>query len=120
VIGPTRPDSRWQSRAGQGFAASGFTIDWDRQQATCPEGQTSLSWTPALDRSHNDVIRIKFSAKDCEPCPARTRCTKAKRRSVTIRPRDQFEALEAARSRERSEEYRRGYNRQAGIEGTIS
>ena len=36
LIGPTRPDYRWQSRAGEGFAASDFTIDWDRQQATCP------------------------------------------------------------------------------------
>jgi transposase len=120
LIGPTRPDYRWQSRAGEGFAASDFTIDWDRQQATCPEGQTSLSWTPAVDRGHNDVIKIKFSAKDCGPCPARPRCTKAKRRSVTVRPRDQFEALEAARSREASEEYRLEYNRRAGIEGTIS
>src|SRR3954453_19767191 len=39
---------------------------------------------------------------------------------VTIRPRDQYEALQAARSRESSEEYRTEYNRRAGIEGTIS
>jgi transposase len=37
-----------------------------------------------------------------------------------VRPRDQFEALEAARSRESSEEYRLEYDRRAGIEGTIS
>ena len=34
--------------------------------------------------------------------------------------RDQYEALQAARSREVPEEYRAAYNRQAGIEGTIS
>jgi transposase len=120
LIGPTRPDYRWQSRAGEGFAASDFTIDWDQQQATCPEGRTSLSWSPAVDRGHNDVIKIKFSAKDCGACPARSRCTEAKRRSITVRPREQYEALHAARSREASEEYRSDYKRRAGIEGTIS
>jgi transposase len=120
LIGPTRPDYRWQSRAGEGFAASDFTIDWDQQQATCPEGRTSLSWSPAVDRGHNEVIKIKFSAKDCGACPARDRCTEAKRRSITVRPRDQYEALHAARSREASAEYRADYNRRAGIEGTIS
>jgi transposase len=73
-----------------------------------------------VDRGHNEVIKIKFSAKDCGACPSQARCTEAKRRSITVRPRDQFEALEAARSREASEEYRLEYNRRAGIEGTIS
>jgi transposase len=120
LIGPTRPDYKWQSQAGEGFAASNFAIDWDREQATCPEGRTSLSWTPAVDRGHNAVIKIKFSAKDCGACPARARCTKAKRRSITVRPRDQYEALQVARSQEASPEYRAEYNRRAGIEGTIS
>ena len=120
LIGPTRPDYKWQSRSGEGFAASDFTIDWDQEHAICPEGRTSARWSPAVDRGHNEVIKIKFSAKDCGPCPARTRCTKAKRRSITVRPRDQYEALQAARSREVSEEYRAEYNRRAGIEGTIS
>ena len=71
LIGPTRPDYRWQSKAGEGFAARDFTIDWERQQATCPEGRTSVSWTPAVDRGHNEVIKIKFSAKDCGSVPGR-------------------------------------------------
>jgi transposase len=37
-----------------------------------------------------------------------------------MRPRNQYEALHAARSREASEEYRPDYKRRAGIEGTIS
>jgi transposase len=120
LIGPTRPDYRWQSKAGEGFAARDFAIDWEREQATCPEGRTSVSWTPAVDRGHNDVIKIKCSAKDCGKCAAHARCTEARRRSVTIRPREQYEALQAARSRESSQEYRAEYRRRAGIEGTIS
>jgi transposase len=120
LIGPTRPDYRWQARAGNGFAANDFAIDWDGQRATCPEGRTSISWTPAVDREHNEVIKIKFSAKDCGACPVRRRCTEAKRRSITVRPREQYEALQAARLREKSEEYRSEYKRRAGIEGTVS
>jgi transposase len=120
LIGPTRPDYKWQSQAGQGFAARDFTIEWDQQKATCPEGRTSIGWSPAVDRGHNEVLKIKFSSKDCGACPAHARCTKAKRRSITVRPRDQYEALQAARSRELSEEYRAEYNRRAGVEGTIS
>ena len=120
LIGLTRPDYKWQSQAGEGFAASDFTIDWDREHATCPEGRTSVSWSTAVDRGHNEVIKIKFAAKDFGACPSHARCTKAKRRSLTVRPRDQYAALQAARSRESSEEYRAEYNRRAGIEGTIS
>jgi transposase len=119
-IGPRRPDYRGQPEAGEGFAASDFTIDWEGQRATCPEGRTSVSRTPAVDRGHNDVIKIKFSAKECGACLARDRCTESKRRSITVRPGDQYEALHAARSREASAEYRAEYSRRAGIEGPIS
>jgi transposase len=56
-------------------------------------------------------VHIKFSRKDCKACPARVRCTREPRRSLTTR---------SARSRESSEEYRVDYARRAGIEGTIS
>jgi transposase len=120
LIGPTRPDYKWQAKAGMGFAMSDFTIDWDRQQATCPEGHASTGWTPAVDRGHNEVIKIKFSAKDCVLCPSRAQCTRGKRRTITVRPHEQYLALQAARERESSEEFKREYARRAGIEGTIS
>jgi transposase len=120
LIGPTRPDSKWQAKAGAGFAASEFTIDWEGQQATCPEGRTSTGWTPAVDRGHNAVIKIKFSARDCGPCPSRAQCTRGKRRALTVRPQEQYLALQAARARESSEEFKREYARRAGVEGTIS
>jgi transposase len=37
-----------------------------------------------------------------------------------VRPHDQYLALQAARSREKSEEFKAEYARRAGIEGTIS
>ncbi len=120
LIGPTRPDYRWQAKAGAGFAARDFRVDWEREQATCPEGRTSTSWSPAVDRGHNAVIKIKFSAKDCQACASRAQCTQAKRRTITVRPQDQYVALETARLREQSAEFQEEYARRAGVEGTIS
>lgn len=120
LIGPTRPDYGWQSLAGDRYTAADFAIDWEARRATCPQGRASSGWTPAMERGHTEVVHIKFSRKDCKACPARERCTRAARRSLTIRAREPFEALKAARSREATEEYRAEYARRAGIEGTIS
>jgi transposase len=120
LVGPTRPDYRWQAKAAQGFAAGDFRVDWDRERVTCPEGRLSIGWTAAVGRGHNDVIKVKFSATDCRACPSREKCTQGKRRTITLRPREQYEALEAARLREGTEEFQREYAKRAGVEGTIS
>jgi hypothetical protein len=65
LVGLTRKDYRWQASQQTGFAAEHFLIDWDKQQATCPERHTSNSWTPAIDKRKNEVIKIKFSTTDC-------------------------------------------------------
>lgn len=120
LFGPTRPDYKWQARAGKGFEASKFDIDWEREMVTCPEGRKSISWTPAKDKYSNEVIKIKFSMRDCKSCPSRVNCTRAARRTVTVRRRDHHLALLAARAREKSEGYASEYAKRAGIEGTIS
>ena len=124
LLGPTRPDVKWQARAGEGFDVQHFQIDWEQQQATCPEGRTSISWTPAIDQRTNAVIKIKFSTKDCGPCPSRAKCLRSRKRSprrtVTVREHDQYVALQAARQRAQTPEYTAEYARRAGIEGTLS
>jgi transposase len=126
LIGPARPDVKWQARAGQGFEAARFPIDWQRQQATCPMGRTSISWTPAVDKRTNHVIKIKFSETDCQVCPSRSLClnpqrrTKYLRRTLTVRTEDQYRALQASRERQTTPEFAALYGLRAGIEGTIS
>jgi transposase len=61
VIGPAHVDVKWQANTEQGIDVSQFRLDWDQQQATCPQGHTSMSWTPAIDYRKNEVIQIKFS-----------------------------------------------------------
>lgn len=120
LVGPTRSDYRWQARADAGFAASHFQVDWEAQRVTCPEGRRSIVWAPAVDRGHNEVIKVKFSTRDCRTCPSRDKCTQGKQRTVTLRPQAQYEALQAARAREGTEAFRQSYAKRAGIEGTIS
>lgn len=124
LLGPTRPDHHWQARAGAGFDAQHFAIDWEQQHATCPAGKTSVSWTPAVDNRNNDVIKIKFSSKDCRTCCQLAQCVRSKKRSprrtLSIRPQPQYEALQAARQREATPGFHQAYARRAGIEGTLS
>jgi transposase len=53
LVTPVLADVSPQARAGAGFDRSAFTIDFDRRQATCPQGQTSASWSPATQRGTN-------------------------------------------------------------------
>lgn len=120
MLGPTRLDYKWQAQAGEGFDAGSFQIDWEGERAICPAGRESLSWTPAVDNRTNEVVKIKFSMRDCQPCANRAKCTRAKRRTITLRRRDEYYALQAARQRETTDEYATEYKKRAGIEGTIS
>jgi transposase len=124
LLGPTRPDYKWQAREGTGFAAEHFVIDWEHEVATCPEGKSSISWSPAVDRGSNQVIKIKFSGRDCRVCPSREKCIRSTkkypRRTVTVRRKEQYQALKAARERETTPEFKKEYAKRAGIEGTIS
>ena len=124
LLGPTRPDVKWQAKEGTGFDAQQFVIDWEMKRATCPAGKTSTGWTPAIDKRTNQVIKIKFSSKDCRVCASRDQCTRSTkqdaRRTVTIRSKEQYEALTDRRAYEQTLAYAREYAKRAGIEGTIS
>jgi transposase len=98
-MGPTRADNHWQAQTRTGFAAAEFVIGWAAQQATCPTGKTSASWTQAIDRFKNHVIKIKFGKTDCRTCPASGLCTRSHlpRRTITIQPQAQHEAQLAGR-----------------------
>jgi transposase len=127
LVGPTRADYKWRKwlrdeERGDAFDVANFRIDWARREATCPEGRVSSSWTPAIDNRKNEVVKIKFSTAECARCPSRRLCTGSKRvrRTLTIRPEEQFKALQAARERERTAEYATLYAVRSGVEGTIS
>jgi len=57
---------------------------------------------------------------DCMACPFRQQCTRAKRRTLSVRPEAYARALQAAREREQTERFTKQYAQRAGIEGTLS
>ncbi len=122
LLGPVTSSPSWQARAGQGFDHAGFTIDWQAKQATCPQGNISRKWTLKQDRTVPEVIRIQFGKQDCLACPCRSQCTTATSnpRQLVVRPQAQFEAIQAARQRQHTQEFKERYAIRAGIEGTIS
>lgn len=120
IIGPVPPDSSWQARAGAGFAAADFTVDWEAEQATCPQGKTSSSWRTVPARGGRTAIQIHFRQADCTACPVKGQCTTTDRRSLTVQPRAEQDALQAARQRQAGADFQASYAIRAGIEGTIS
>ncbi len=121
LVGPTGPERSWQARAGQGFATTDFAIDWEAERATCPQGQASVAWKDTADADGHPIALIRFGLTDCRACPARAQCVASGReRVLRIRRREEYEALQATRRRQRTPEFAARYAARAGIEGTIA
>ena len=121
LVGPVIEDQSWQARQGTGYAVAQFTIDWEAQQATCPQGKTSSVWRETQDSTGHPAVDIHFATATCRDCPVRSQCVTRKRgRSLLIRRQAEFEALQAARQRQTTPEFKEQYKVRAGIEGTHS
>ncbi len=117
LVGPTLKTHWYQAETG--YDLTHFDIDWEAETVTCPEGRPSSSWTPVQDAGKS-LIKVKFSQSDCKVCPARASCTGTTRRTLTLHPKEQMQALFAARKREETDEFKDTYRHRAGIEGTHS
>ena len=122
LVGPPRPNPSWQGKVEGGHTIDRFEIDWEREQARCPQGQVSSAWSRQTDHAGMAYISVRFREADCAACRARRLCTRAKHqaRHLKLQPRPEYEALKAARDRLTRQDGRRLYARRAGIEGTIS
>jgi len=120
LYGPAAIDASWQAKSETGFDVLCFTIDWDAQIVTCPQGCTSRSWRMHEKTPGWHVVEVGFSRPDCLACAERARCTKSHARTLRFRPRAEFEALHAARRRQVTPEFKERYKKRAGVEGTVS
>lgn len=121
LVGPVAEDPSWQAQAGEGFASAAFIIDWEKKQATCPQGHPSHKWS-LLKQKNTTVYNFRFHKKHCDNCLVRVKCTKSatSARSLTIQPQAGYEALRTARQRQKEELFWQQYAKRAGVEGTIS
>jgi len=123
LLGPVPEDTNWQARDAQAFDLAQFSIDWHKQQVTCPEGKTSRHWIETYNRHGKEVVHAKFSPTDCRTCPSHSKCTRAKAgaRMLSFHPDAlQYQALQQARQRQKAPDFKAKYAKRAGIEGTIS
>ena len=122
LIGPVAEDHQWQAKAGDGFDVGHFRIDWEGQTVTCPGDRRSARWCQTETARGRTMIHVDFAATDCTPCPVRARCTRAKTlpRSLTLQPRAEHEAIQAARQRQQTQAFADDYADRAGVEGTLS
>ncbi|MGW3046200.1 transposase [Kitasatospora sp. NPDC001159] len=95
-------------------------IDWDNQQAVCPAGKTSATWTPNIQNGVSKTV-VTFAALDCIPCPFKEQCTSSRknRRQLSLYPRELTEAIRDARNRQQTGTWQRDYALRAGVEGTV-
>jgi transposase len=133
LLGPTRLNPSWQARQG-GYDQTLFAVDWEKQQATCPQGKVSAWWgadrakadsSGCLESPANPAARVKvrFSRQDCACCPQRDKCVRSKTgraRTLVLYNQVEHEALRQARERITSEEGKAEYRKRAGVEGTLS
>jgi transposase len=122
VIGPPFGSYSRQWREGRGYDLQAFVIDWEAQQARCPQGHASVNWRAGPDGSGDPVIRIRCDGATCRACPTRTACTSAQAapRQLTVRPQGHHEALQAARQRHETPEFKAQYALRAWVESSLS
>ena len=111
-----------QAKADEGFDVANFRIDWEKKMATCPQERKSIRWSKTKTARGRKMIHVEFAPHDCEACPSRPLCTRAKNlpRALTLQPKEEHEAIQFARKRQKTEEFASLYSHRAGIEGTVS
>lgn len=122
LLGPVRRDRGWQAKTPGAYDISRFTIDWDGQTMTCPEGKQSSSWTPKQDSAGNTKIAVKFRYADCTYCQARHLCTRSKKepKGFSLKSQEAHRALSEARMQQQQPAWRERYKARSGIESTMS
>lgn len=120
LVGPMRENVSWQAKAGAGYATAAFGIDWEAEHATCPQGKQSSSWRPVMTGPQIHEIQVHFRRADCQICAVRVHCTRADRRSITLHPHAEHEALAQARAGETVATFACEYAVRVGIEASIA
>jgi transposase len=122
LIGPTKLDPSWQARQGVPYGLSSFVIDWEKEQAVCPQGQPSLGWYHSQNPYGEPLITAQWATAVCRACPTRAQCVRAAKtpRAIKFHPKERYLALQKARQRQTTDEFKAVYKQRAGVEGTIS
>ncbi|MFJ9847636.1 IS1182 family transposase [Kitasatospora sp. NPDC101155] len=123
VSGPLPGNPTSQHRRNEGFDRDDFHIDFDRRQVTCPRGQVSRGWHgpyPTSSPTAAPLIVARFTESQCQPCPDRPQCTKARARNVGFPPRELRDLQVRVRAEQQTPHWKARYAIRSGVEGTIN
>ena len=60
LVGPTLKTHWYQAETG--YDITHFSINWEEETVTCPQGHISLSWRPVQDSLGKPLTQVRFSA----------------------------------------------------------
>lgn len=122
VRGPVSQNNPWQARAGEGSDLASFRMEWQKQQATCPQGKVSVTWTPRTDPQGHPKVAMRVGAHNGRKCPTCSSCTRSPRgpRILAVRTQAACEVLQHARQAQQTETFRARNTQRSGSEGTHS
>jgi transposase len=121
IVGPVMPDTSWASKEAGRFDHRQFQLDWQTHETTCPAGHISRDWGHIPDRHGQPSLRVRFPLRLCRSCPLHAQCTPVAAKVLILRPDEaSYHALDQARIRQETPEFRRLYAKRAGIEGTVA
>lgn len=115
LLGPTRPDPH----PGP-YNADAFSVDIEKQQAICPQGNVSTQWSRIRDAyMSTEYYRIEWG-NQCDCCPVQKQCTRSKsgRRILVVGLR--HDLVQKRREEMREAEFSKTLHPRNGIEGTHS
>jgi transposase len=122
LIGPTKRDPSSQARQAKLYGIDKFVIDWEKEQVTCPQGQVSLGCYPAQNPYGEPIGVAYWATAVCRACPTRRECVgnRVMPRVIKFLSKEPYLALQQARQRQTTAEFKKTYAQRAGVEGTIS
>ncbi len=96
---------------------SAFSIDNQKQTATCPKDQTVPASITKTDPHGRTAFTFVFERTVCESCPLFTRCVRSKTHGRTVSTSFHEDYLHAARLRQQTNEFKQLYRLRPRIEG---
>jgi transposase len=116
LVGPAPGDNSPQARLPDGITLDQFRVDLEQGRATCPGGHSTTKRRQTTDGGW----QFKFDQDICAACLLRARCCMGQGgRTITLGPH--YAALQAARARQQTEDFKARYRQhRGGVEGCLS
>jgi transposase len=115
LVGPIAADT---SRKPKGFKQADFALDFESQVATCPNGQTSVSWLGRPQKDGHVGAHVLFRHK-CATCPDRADCAPGKSgRSLEVSA--YYAEITARRAEVQTDAFKEQMKHRPAVEGTLS